>query len=66
MVAMTHSKGKMLRVERPHKPAEEYWWDDDSKRRFYLEHDEIEHLESGKVLWRGLTALSLEDELELD
>ena len=63
---MAHSKNKVLRVERPQKPVQEYRWDDDSKRRFYLEDGEIEHLESGKVLWRGLTALSLEDELELD
>jgi hypothetical protein len=63
---MTHSKSKLLRVERPNKPVEEYRWDDDSKRRFYLEDNEIERLESGEVLWRGFTALSLEDELILD
>jgi len=63
---MTHPKSKVLRVERQHKRVEVCGWDDDSKRRFYLDDDEIEHLESGKVLWRGLTALSLEDELELD
>jgi hypothetical protein len=51
-----------LIVEKPYREAKEYFWDEEIQKQFEIDSIDKEVLESGKVLWRGETALTLEDE----
>jgi hypothetical protein len=53
---------KQLVVERPHEEPELHPFDDGVIRRFHFEDFEVEALNADKIVWRGDTAFSVEDD----
>ena len=49
----------ILEVDHGHGDVQRFPWDDESKKRFHLDADEVEHLEVGELLWRGDTVFDL-------
>lgn len=51
-----------LAIEEPHEEVQTYHWDAGIQRRYHMDEADIDLLESGKILWRGNTAFSLEED----
>ena len=52
----------ILIVQEANMPEEEFPWNEETKKKFKLDNADVEKLEGDGVVWRGDTAISLEEE----
>lgn len=55
---------KVLCVDRENEGDTYHPWNEETKKRFKLDAEDVEYIEDDNVLWRGSVAFSLEEEEE--